>query len=364
MTNTADTLDIARVGAFAEQVLGDQSAVFSGVLTYLGDRLGLYRSMAGRGPLTARALSDQTGYHERNVREWLAGQAAAGYVAHDDVTDTYELPDEHAAVLADDASPAAMIGGIYAAASAWADADRVGAAFSTGRGLGWGERDPRLFSGTERFYASGYRANLVSEWIPALDGVVDKLSRGARVLDVGTGHGAPLLMMAEAFPSSSFVGVDAHAASIATAARRASEAGVADRVRFEVASATDYPAVDGGWDLIWFFDVLHDLGDPVGAAAHARERLADDGTVVLVEPRAGDHVADNLHPLGKLFYAASTFLCTPIAQSQPGADGGPSLALGAQAGPERLRAVLDAAGFTRVREAVSAPVNSIIEARP
>jgi SAM-dependent methyltransferase len=360
----SDTIDLTRLEAFAEHVLTDQGAIFGGVLTYLGDRLGLYRAMAGHDALTSAELASAAGCAERNVREWLAAQAAAGYVEYDATTDTYHLPDEHAAVLADDGSPAAMIGGVHAAASAWADADRILDAFRSGDGLGWHERDHRLFCGTERFYAPGYRTHLVDTWLTALDGVVTKLERGANVLDVGSGHGVPLLLMAQAFPASTFVGIDYHASSVATASARAAELGVADRVRFEVASATGYRSPTDGWDLICFFDVLHDLGDPVGAAAHARDQLAEDGTLLLVEPRAGDDVADNLHPVGRLFYAASTLLCTPIAQSQPGPDGDPSPALGAQAGPVLLRAVLADGGFTRVREAAASPVNSIIEARP
>lgn len=353
-------VDTAKVEAFVQQVFGDQSKVFSGLLTYLGDRLGLYRAMAGAGALTPGDLARRSGCDERSLREWLAGQAAAGYVTYDPPTETYTLPDEHAAALADESSPALVIGGFVAIASGWADAERIAEAFRTGKGLAWHERDPRMFTGTERFYGAGYRASLVAEWLPALDGVVDKLRRGARVLDVGTGHAAPLLLMAEAFPASSFVGVDYHAPSIETANKRAAETGLAERVRFEVASATGY---DGRWDLITFFDALHDMGDPVAAATHARSRLAPGGSAMFVEPRAGDHVEDNLHPLGQLFYAASTVFCTQMALAQPGPDGGPSAALGAQAGFARLRAVLTEAGFGHVREAAQSPVNSVVEAK-
>jgi SAM-dependent methyltransferase len=353
-----------RVADFAQRLIDDQGTVFSGVLTYLGDRLGLYRAMSGAGPLTSADLAGRTGCAERYLREWLAAQAAGGYVTYDAATGRYTLPDEHAVVLAVDDAPTSLVGGILVGAAAWADADRIADAFRTGEGVGWHERDPRLFAGTERFYAAGYRASLLGEWLPALDGVVGMLRRGARVLDVGTGHGTPLLLMAQAFPASTFVGVDYHPASVQTANERAAAAGLADRVHFEVASATDYRPVDGGWDLICLFDVLHDLGDPVAAAAHARARLAPDGTVMLVEPRAADRVEGNLHPLGKLFYAASTVFCTAIALSQREPGEGSRAALGAQAGPDRLRRVLDEGGFTRIREVAGTPVNTVLEARP
>lgn len=358
MTHTVDT---ARVEAFAQQVIGDQGKVFGGVLTYLGDKLGLYRAMADAGPLTPVELAERTGCDQRSLREWLAAQAAAGYVDYGPETGVYVLPDEHAAVLAIDDLPSSVIGGIQTAAAGWADADRIAEAFRSGAGLAWHERDPRMFSGTERFYTPGYRASLVDEWLPALDGVLEKLQQGGRVLDVGTGHAAPLLLMAAAFPASTFVGVDYHAASIETATLRAAQAGLADRVNFEVASSTGYES--GGWDLITFFDVLHDLGDPVSAAAHARSALAPGGTVLFVEPRAGDHVEDNLNPLGELFYAASTMFCTQISLAQQGPDGAPGAALGAQAGFSELRSVLVQAGFTRIREAAQGPVNSVVEAR-
>lgn len=355
------TIDLARVEAFAQQAIGDQSKVFGGLLTYIGDRLGLYRAMAGAGALTPSELARRSGCDERSLSEWLAGQAAAGYVTYDPATGSYALPDEHAMVLADEGSPALVVGGFVAAAAGWADADRIAEAFRTGDGLAWHERDPRMFIGTERFYAAGYRASLVADWLPALEGVVGKLRRGARVLDVGTGHGAPLLLMAEAFPESSFVGVDYHEPSVETARKRAAENGLTQRVRFEVASTTGY---DGGpWDLICFFDVLHDLGDPVAAAAHARSQLASGGTAMFVEPRAGDRVEDNLHPLGQMFYGASAVFCTQMSLAQSGPNGGPSAALGAQAGFERLRAVLTEAGFSHVREAAQSPVNSVVEAR-
>jgi SAM-dependent methyltransferase len=334
------------------------------VLAYLGDRLGIYRAMAGAGPLTSGQLAGRTGLAERYLREWLAAQAAGGYLTYHPDGERFELPDEHAAVLAVEESPANVMGGFEVIAALWAGADRLGRAFRSGEGIGWDEHDPRLYRGVERFYAAGYRANLVVAWLPALDGVVAKLEHGASVLDVGCGHGAAVILMAKAFPASRFVGVDSHPASIEQARKAAADAGVADRVRFEPADAAGYgnAGAEAGHDLVCFFDTLHDLGDPVGAAAHARAALAQEGTLMLVEPRAGDRLADNLHPLGRVFYAASTQLCTPNALSQqdrPGAQ-----ALGAQAGPARLREVLEAAGFTRVRVAAETPVNLVLEAKP
>jgi SAM-dependent methyltransferase len=353
-------VDTAEIERFAMQVMGDQSAGIGGLMGYLGDRLGLYQAMAGAGPLTSGELAERSGCAERYVREWLASQAAAGYVGYDPDSGAFTLSSEHAMVLAAEDSPAAMLGGFEVAAGLWAGADRVVEAFRSGQGVGWHLQDQRVFSGTERFYAAGYRASLVSAWLPALHGVVDKLQGGARVLDVGCGHGAATILMAQAFPRASFTGVDYHPASVKAAHQRAAEAGVADRVSFQVASATDYAT--SGWDLICLFDTLHDLGDPIGAAAHARKDLAGDGTLMVVEPRAGDRLEDNLHPLGRMFYGASTLLCTPNALSQHDGHGG--LALGAQAGDARLREVLTAAGFTHVRLAAQSPVNSVFEARP
>ena len=349
------SLDMGKVEAFAGQVLVDQAAQLAGVLTYIGDRLGIWSALAASGPVTPAELADRTGLAQRYLAEWLGAQAAGGYLAYAPEDGRFALPAEHALVLALEESPAAMAGGFEVAASAWADADRIAEAFRTGAGVAWGEHDHRLYDGTGRFYAAGYRAHLINEWLPALDGVVEKLERGARVLDVGCGHGVSTLLMAEAFPNSTFAGIDAHAASIEHAAKAAAQAGLGERVSFQAGTTTGY---DGGWDLICFFDVLHDLGDPVGAAAHAAASLNPGGSVLLVEPRAGDRLEENLHPLGRAFYAASTLLCTPNAKSQ---DGG--VALGAQAGPTRLRWVLEGVGFGTVRTAAETPVNLVIEAR-
>ena len=329
----------------------------SAPLIYLGDKLGLYRAMAGAGPLTSGELADRTGTHERYVREWLHNQAAGGIVEYDAADGTFELSDEAARLWADESSPVFLAGLVEAIASMWADADRLADAFRSGVGVAWGDHDHRLYRGVQRFYAPAYRGSLLREWIPSLDGVEAKLRRGATVADVGGGYGISTVLLAEAFPRSTFVGYDSHPDSIDAAGKAAAEAGVGDRVRFEVAGAASF---DGsGFDLLCFFDALHDMGDPVGAAAHARAALADDGTVMVVEPAAGDRLEDNLNPVGRMYYAGSTFLCTPGALAQ---DGGHSL--GAQAGPQRLAEVLGEAGLTRCRTTVATPFNFVLEARP
>jgi SAM-dependent methyltransferase len=291
------------------------------------------------------------------VREWLRNQAAGGYVSYDPESDRYTLPAEHALALADEDSPFYVLGVYDSIASLFADEDKIREAFRSGEGMGWHEHDARLFRGTERFFRPGYRAHLVSEWIPALDGVQEKLERGATVADVGCGHGASTVVMAEAFPNSEFIGFDYHAESIERARVAAREAGVADRARFEVASAKDYPG--SRYDLACVFDCLHDMGDPVGAARHVRETLAPDGTWMIVEPFANDRVAQNLNPVGRVFYGASTVICTPASLAQE-----VGLALGAQAGEAQLAEVLKEGGFGRVRRATETAFNLILEARP
>ncbi|HEX7050748.1 MAG TPA: methyltransferase domain-containing protein [Longimicrobiales bacterium] len=355
--DTASEVDPERLEAFLHRAVGDMAATAACALTLTGHRLGLFRAMAGAGPLTSEELAERTGLRERYLREWLNAQAAGAYVTYDAATGRYTLPPEQAAALADSDSPVFVAGGFDVLAAIWAATERMAEAFRTGEGVGWHEHDARLFNGTEAFFRPGYKANLASAWIPALEGVEEKLRAGAKVADVGCGHGASTIIMAEAFPASMFYGFDYHGPSIETAGRRASDAGVADRVRFEVAPATAFPGA--GYDLICFFDCFHDLGDPVGAAAHARKALAADGTLMLVEPMAGDRPEENLHPLGRLFYAASTFLCTPNSLSQE-----VGTALGAQAGEARLRAILEEAGFRRVRRATETPFNLILEARP
>jgi SAM-dependent methyltransferase len=348
-------VDEVRLNAFLGKVVGELGAAASAILVRLGDRLGLYRAMADGGPTTPAELADRTGTHERYVREWLANQAAGGYVTYDAGTGTYALPPEQALALASDDSPASVQGAFQVlAAMAKAEA-RVADRFRTGDGLSWSDQDGELFEGTERFFRPGYAAHLVREWIPALDGVEAKLVGGARVADVGCGHGASTILMAEAYPRSTFAGYDNHAASIASARARAARAGVADRVTFEVADAAAFPG--SGYDLVAHFDSLHDMVDPVGAARRVRSALAPGGTWMLVEPRAGDRVEQNLNPVGRLFYAASTLICVPNSLAQHG------LALGAQAGDARLREVVLQAGFASFRRAAETPFNVVLEAR-
>jgi SAM-dependent methyltransferase len=362
MSTTADSVrqqqpvDPAKLEAFVGKALGDLGSALTAALVVIGDKLGLYRAMAAAGPLTPAELAARTGTAERCVREWLAAQAASDYVAYDPATDRYTLPPEQAVALTDEHSPACVLGGFQGMTAAMRAEPKVTEAFRTGRGVGWHEHDPSLFEGTERFFRPGYEAHLVSAWIPALDGVQAKLERGARVADVGCGYGASTIIMARAFPRSTFVGFDYHPASVERARKRAAEAGVADRVRFEVSSAQEFPRAD--WDLVGFFDALHDMGDPAGAARHVRKALAPDGTWLVVEPLAGDRVADNLNPLGRLFYSVSTLVCTQAALSQ-GDD-----ALGAQAGEARLVSVIREAGFARVRRATATAFNLVLEARP
>lgn len=349
-------MDAAKLEAFAHRMIDDLAAANASMLTLVGHKVGLYRALAGAGPLTSHQLAERAGLHERYVREWLNAQAAGGYVEYDATARTYLLPDEHAHVLADATSPMFMPPALDVSAAMWRGEARLAEAFRTGRGIGWHEHDSCLFCGVEAFFRNGYRAHLVGDWIPALDGVRAKLEAGAEVADVGCGHGASTILLAQAFPNSRFHGFDYHRESIDVARRRAQESGVADRVTFEVADAASYP--ERGYDLILFMDCLHDLGDPVGAAAHARRALAADGTVMLVEPRAGDAVEDNLHPIGRLYYAGSTALCTPHSLSQP-----VGRALGAQAGPRELQNVLREGGFTRFRQALATPFNLVMEAR-
>jgi SAM-dependent methyltransferase len=350
------TIDEAKLEQFMGQAVGDLGAAISGLMVYLGDELGLYKAMAGAGGITAEELAAKTATDARYVQEWLDNQAAGGYVVYDKDARRYELPPEQAAALADDDSPAFLCGGYSGIVSAYVDVDRFAHAFRTGEGVGWQDHDPRLFRGTERFFRPGYKAALVPEWLPALDGVVAKLERGARVADVGCGHGASTVLMAQAFPSSELIGFDFHEASVDTARKRAAEAGVSDRVQFVVASAADYPGT--GFDLVTFFDCLHDMGDPLGAIVHTRRALAEDGTVMLVEPQAGDHPEDNHHAIGRAFYGLSTVICTAASKAQE-----VGLALGAQAGEARLRDLFEQGGFSTFRRATETPFNLIFEVK-
>lgn len=350
-------LDQGRIEQFAEQVASDVATVFAGATTYIGHHAGLYAAMADGEPLTPEGLAARAGAHPRYVREWLGAQAASGYVTYDPASGAYRLPPEHAAVLADAASPAYLAGASDAMAAIWAAADPVAADFAVGAGVAWHAHDPRLFSGTEEIFRPSYETFLTSEWIPSLEGVEAKLTAGARVADVGCGHGVATIVMARAYPASRFHGFDVHDASVATAGDRARAAGVADRASFAVAPATETPGPD--YDLVCLFDALHDMGDPVGALVRAREVLAADGAVMLVEPLAGDRVEDNLTPVGRLYYSASTLLCTANGIAQ-----GNRPVLGAQAGEAALREVLARAGFTRVRRSAETPFNLVLEARP
>ena len=352
----APGIDHGKLDSFLTRAVGDLSAGYGGVMVSLGHKLGLYKAMSGAGPTSARELAARSGCAERYVREWLNAQAAGGYVGYHAVSDTYELFPEQAMVLADEDSPVFLPHAWQVPASMWFDEAQAVEAFRTGTGVPWGEHDGRLYCGVAAFYRNAYRGSLVSAWLPALEGVVDDLTSGIAVADVGCGHGHSTILMAQAFPASRFSGFDAHAASIEEARHHAATAGVEERVRFEVARAIDYPTEPYG--LICFFDSLHDLGDPIAAARHASTALAPDGTVMLIEPFANDRVEDNLSPVSRIYYAASTMLCCAHAISEGG-----QLVLGAQAGETRLAEVFRKAGFTRFRRAAETPFNLILEAR-
>lgn len=359
MTDTATaTTTVDAVDAFVGRFVSDLATVLHGATVVIGDKLGLYQAMATLGPTTAAELATATGTDERYVQEWLNAQAAAEYCEYDPSTGTYHLDDAQRTCLADEAHPAFVAGGMAVASSVHKDGDTLVEAFRSGDGVGWHQHHGDLFIGTERFFRPGYVANLATSWIPALDGVEAKLASGARVADVGCGHGASAVLLAEAYPAATIHGYDYHHASIDVARQRADVAGVSDRVTFHVASAAELG--DEGYDLVCVLDALHDMGDPVGALVRIREALADDGTVMLVEPNAGDRVEDNLNLVGKVFYAASTQICTPASRAQSGEH---AACLGAQAGEARLRAVAQAAGFGHVRRAAETPFNVVLELR-
>jgi SAM-dependent methyltransferase len=351
------TIDQGKLDEFLGKVVGDVGSAMSAVLVVIGDKLGLYRAMAQHGPLSPSELAQRTETAERYVHEWLNAQAAGGYVSYDGASGKYSLPPEQAAALADPDSSAFVPGLFQVTAAMWAGESKMTANFRTGAGLEWAHQHPCLFEGTERFFRSGYIGNLVEHWLPALQGVTRKLEAGAKVADVGCGLGASTILMAKAFPKAQFHGFDYHAASIDAARQRARAAGVADRVRFEVAKSTDYPG--DGYDLIAHFDCLHDMEDPVGAAKHARRTIAHDGTWMIVEPFACDHPEDNHNPVGRVFYSASTMLCVPHSLAHRGP------ALGAQAGEARLReVVVRDGGFGSLRRATQTPFNLVLEAKP
>ncbi len=350
-------IDPDKLMAFVFKAVGEVGATLNTALVVMGDTLGYYRAMADGTAITPSELAERTGTSEHYAREWLAAQAAGEYVTYDPETRRYTLPAEHAAALVDESSPAYLPGFFQIAHGTTRDAGHAIAAARTGDGVGWHAHNSDVHVGCERFFRTMYNGHLIAEWLPALDGVVDKLTRGASVADVGCGHGASTILMAKTYPGSTFVGSDYHAGSITIARERAEQAGVGDRVRFEVAPANGYSG--DGYDLVTMFDCLHDMGDPVGAARHVRETIAPDGTWMIVEPMAGDRVEDNLNPVGRAFYGFSTLLCTPASLSQE-----VGLALGTQAGPARIRDVATTAGFERFRAAAATPFNNVLEVRP
>ncbi|HEX8738825.1 MAG TPA: class I SAM-dependent methyltransferase [Casimicrobiaceae bacterium] len=349
-------VNMDKLNEFIGRFVGDLGATVHAGMVVLGDRLGLYKALAGR-PMTPAELAKATATDERYVREWLSSQAAGGYVNYDAASRRFSLDEEQAMALAVEDSPAYIPGAFELALGSLKAVPRMAEAFRSGNGMGWHEHDADVFHGCERFFRPGYAANLVSAWIPALDGVAKRLESGARVADVGCGLGASTILMAKAYPRSEFVGFDYHDASIAAARRAAERAGVADRARFDVARAKDFPGSQ--YDFVAVFDCLHDMGDPIGAATHVRRALSPDGTWMIVEPFANDRLEDNLNPVGRVYYSFSTLLCTPCSRSQE-----VGLCLGAQAGERRLREVVTAGGFSRFRRATQTPFNLVFEARP
>ena len=349
-------LDESKLNDFMGKFVHDLGAVMHAATVVVGDQLGLYKALAAH-PASAEDLARRTETDPRYLREWLSCQAASGYVQYDVASDSFSLSEEQAFALAVEGSPAFIPGAFQIAVAQFKAIPKMAQAFRTGLGLGWHEHDVALFHGTERFFRPGYAANLVASWIPALDGVEARLKAGASVADVGCGHGASTLIMAQAYPASQFVGFDYHEPSIAHAREAARNAGLGDRVRFEIASAKTYPGSD--YDLVTMFDCLHDMGDPVGASAHVRQSLRTDGSWMIVEPFANDRLEDNLNPVGRIFYAASTFICTPASRSQE-----VGRCLGAQAGEQRLREVVSSGGFSSFRRAAQTPFNLVLEARP
>lgn len=347
-------LDMQKLEPLLGMMVKELGAAANATLVIIGDKLGLYQALAERGPVTPDQLAEATSTSPRYLREWLSAQAASGYIEYDAKAGAFHLTPEQAAIFADTESPVYMAGGFQSLIAAFADEPKLTEAFKTGKGIGWGDHCNCLFCGTERFFRPGYKAHLVPEWLPALDGVIAKLESGARVADVGCGHGASTMIMAEAFPNSEFIGFDFHGPSIEHARRHLNGA---RNISFEVARAQDF----GGeaYDLVTIFDALHDMGDPVGAARHAREMLKSDGTLMVIEPLAGDSLEDNLNPVGRIYYAFSTNICVPASLNQE-----VGAALGAQAGEARLRAVAEEAGFARFRRAAETPFNMILEARP
>ncbi|HEY2475548.1 MAG TPA: class I SAM-dependent methyltransferase [Candidatus Cybelea sp.] len=357
MTTTAAPFDPEKLHAAVGRFLGDVGSVITAVSVITGDRLGLYKALATHGPQTSEELAVATETHERYVREWLANQAAAGYIVYDSGTKRFSLPAEHVPLLAQDDSEINMCGLFGMAQPLFADEPAITEAFKTGKGVGWHEHDSRLYGLTNRIFRNGYAAHLVNDWIPALEGVEAKLRLGATVADLGCGFGSSTIMLGQAYRMSRFIGYDYHQQSVDAAREAAQKAGVADRVRFEVASSDAMP--ESQFDLVCCFDCVHDMGDPIGVLSGVRRSLKRNGTLMIVEPFAGDSLEQNLTPIGRIFYGASTMLCTPASVAQE-----VGLALGAQAGEPRMREVASSAGFSVFRRAAETPFNIVYEARP
>ncbi len=349
-------IDETRLHAFVGKMLNDLGAAAAGPLIMLGDRMGLFVTLSQQGPLTSAGLAEKTGFDERYLREWLAAMAASEYITYDAETESFSLSPEQDMVFANPQSPVLLTGGYYGIGSMYFDEPKIAAAFRTGDGVSWGEHHECLFCGTAKFFRPGYATHLVNEWIPALEGVSEKLTEGGKVADIGCGHGCSTTIMAQAFPNSEFTGFDYHEPSVHTARKLAKELGI-ENVSFEVASASNFPGE--GYDLVTVFDALHDMGDPAGASRHVLSTLKPDGSWMIVEPMAGDTLQENLSPVGRAFYCFSTMICTPASKSQE-----VGLALGAQAGEKRLREVIQEGGFSHVRRATETPFNMILEARP
>jgi SAM-dependent methyltransferase len=362
ISDSTKNVDQARLQEFMGKIVNDLGATWSTVLVIIGDKLGLYKAMADSKPITAAELASRTGTTERYIREWLANQAASGYISYDSNTGKYTLPPEQAMALANENSPVFSLGGFQGAMAFFRDEPKITDVFRTGKGVDWGDHDHNLYEGTERFFKPNYVANIVSSWIPSLDGgkVEEKLKHeGAIVADVGCGHAISTIIMAKAFPNSKFIGFDYHKPSIEVARKRAKEEGLTeDRISFEVASSTDFPSKGDGYDLVAFFDCLHDMGNPSGAASHVLKTLKPDGTWMIVEPFANNNVEDNLNPVGRIFYAASSLVCVPASLAYNGP------ALGAQAGEHRISQLVKAAGFNHFKRATQTPFNLIYEAKP
>jgi len=349
-------VDMDKLQDLVGKVVADMGGAAAGALVRLGDRLGLFKALASAGPQSSHELSKRTKTHERLLREWLHGMAAAQYVTYDSASEKFSMTPEQAFAFAEEDGPAFMPGGFQAMGSMWLDEEKVAKSFKTGKALNWGQHHHSLFEGTERFFRPGYNANLIGSWIPSLDGVKEKLEKGALVADVGCGHGASTILMAKTYPHSKFIGFDYHKPSVLAATKKAKAAGVANNTKFQVANATSFPGK--GYDFVTFFDCLHDMADPEGAAKHVRKTLKPDGTWMIVEPNAMDKPEQNHNPLGKIFYGASTLVCVGVSLAQNGP------ALGAQAGEARLREVVTKGGFTRFRRATETPFNIILETRP